>query len=902
MPRTNKTLTNFVGGELSPLMFGRIDLPVFQKGLARCENFIALAQGGSKFRPGTTFVKHTRKNRNAILIPFQYSDQQAYLLEASDRKFRFYKDDGIILETPLNITGITRSNPVVVTAPAHGFSNGDEVFIDGVTGMTELNEKYFTVGEVTTNTFTLFDEHGHNAAPLGLLLALTSTRVDSTTYTPYGGGGTVARVYEIDTPFLDIDLPFLQFTQNADTMYITQNRYAPRKVTRSGHTAWALNVQTRTNNPASLTPTTKNISGVTNANPGVVTTSTAHGLTTGQEIYIDSIVGMTALNGQFYTVKVLTTTTFSLVTSPEGIDVDTTTWAAYTSGGTITVTDKFPRACSFTDSGRLVLAATLADPETMWFSSAPSTGTTAFDNFLNGTAATNGITATLTPIHGKVDSIQWLAFTSKFLVAGTYGSIRRVYGSTEETAVSVTDFNAKSVNSFGCALTLPVSNGESLFYIQRGSYLLRSLEYDITIDGYDTVDRNLVADAITKSGIRQICEQQGKPDIVWGSRYDGRYIGLTFKEKEDISGWHRHYLSGEHRNTQGIVQKYGKVLWVARMPRPSMTDQLWFVVEREMNGQTYRTVEYMNDWVTYSDFRDFYTGEDNYDSDREQWINALYEDQKDAIYLDCSLTYDGTTYGTNGNTYLTPGAGATGVNVGGQPMGMALALTYPYVTFLSSTPVFTASMVGRELRKQYDVNGDGGGRARIVEYISPLEVRTQILSVFNNLEPIAPGRWFLTASTISGLDHLEGQTVGVIQDGGPGNDAVVTNGTITLDAQYSKVHVGFKYRGMIETLNLDSGGVTGSAQAKNRNLIGAAFRFLESLGSKFGTDPYKLEQLSFRSTADKLSRPTPIFTGLKEQTYFDSWEQDIKRLVVIQDLPLPCTILSIDCFMDTTDE
>lgn len=53
------------------------------------------------------------------------------------------------------ITGVTKANPAVVTAVAHGFSNGDVVWITGVTGMTQLNNRAFVVANKTANTFQL---------------------------------------------------------------------------------------------------------------------------------------------------------------------------------------------------------------------------------------------------------------------------------------------------------------------------------------------------------------------------------------------------------------------------------------------------------------------------------------------------------------------------------------------------------------------------------------------------------------------------------------------------------------------------------------------------------------------------------------------------------------------------
>lgn len=86
------------------------------------------------------------------------------------------------------------------------------------------------------------------------------------------------------------------------------------------------------------------ISGVTNANPGVIT-SVNHNLSEGTIIIIDQIVGMTQLNGNIYRVsKPITANTFiiqTLDTNGNFIDVDTTAFGVYISGGFIKVKNNF---------------------------------------------------------------------------------------------------------------------------------------------------------------------------------------------------------------------------------------------------------------------------------------------------------------------------------------------------------------------------------------------------------------------------------------------------------------------------------------------------------------------------------------------------------------------------------
>jgi uncharacterized protein (TIGR02217 family) len=79
-----------------------------------------------------------------------------------------------------------------------------------------------------------------------------------------------------------------------------------------------------------LTPdATVGISAITQASPGVVTTAAAHGLTTGDTVYLTGIGGMTELNGRAFQITVIDPTSFSL----DG--EDTSAYGAYTSGGTV---------------------------------------------------------------------------------------------------------------------------------------------------------------------------------------------------------------------------------------------------------------------------------------------------------------------------------------------------------------------------------------------------------------------------------------------------------------------------------------------------------------------------------------------------------------------------------------
>lgn len=95
----------------------------------------------------------------------------------------FFVDSGLIFDggDAVDITNVTQATPAVVGAISHGFSDGEQVKITSVLGMTEVNDKVYTVDDATAHTFSLDDRTG--------IVDINS--VDFTTYT---SGGSVEQV------------------------------------------------------------------------------------------------------------------------------------------------------------------------------------------------------------------------------------------------------------------------------------------------------------------------------------------------------------------------------------------------------------------------------------------------------------------------------------------------------------------------------------------------------------------------------------------------------------------------------------------------------------------------------------------------------------------------------------
>lgn len=82
---------SFTGGELSPSLYGRSDVAAYQAGLRLCRNFLPLPDGALVNRPGTRFVTEVKDSSTAVrLIPFVYSESEAYVLEFGHNYIRFF--------------------------------------------------------------------------------------------------------------------------------------------------------------------------------------------------------------------------------------------------------------------------------------------------------------------------------------------------------------------------------------------------------------------------------------------------------------------------------------------------------------------------------------------------------------------------------------------------------------------------------------------------------------------------------------------------------------------------------------------------------------------------------------------------------------------------------------------
>ncbi len=81
------------GGEISPLLRGRVDQPRYSTGTREMRNFVPMPQGGVTRRPGTRYLG-AACHEKARLIPFVFSATQGRMLEFGDHVMRVWLPDG----------------------------------------------------------------------------------------------------------------------------------------------------------------------------------------------------------------------------------------------------------------------------------------------------------------------------------------------------------------------------------------------------------------------------------------------------------------------------------------------------------------------------------------------------------------------------------------------------------------------------------------------------------------------------------------------------------------------------------------------------------------------------------------------------------------------------------------
>lgn len=160
------TLPNFSKGEIGPELIARTDVAAYSAAARLARNVFVRKYGGLSKRMGTRFVAEVHDASQPVrLIPFQFSTVQAYALEFGQGYMRVAANGGMVLEQALTIQSITLGATTTIQTAFHAYAVGDEVYLSGISGTTELNGRMVKVIAVpNANSFVVnVDSRGFGA-------------------------------------------------------------------------------------------------------------------------------------------------------------------------------------------------------------------------------------------------------------------------------------------------------------------------------------------------------------------------------------------------------------------------------------------------------------------------------------------------------------------------------------------------------------------------------------------------------------------------------------------------------------------------------------------------------------------------------------------------------------------
>ena len=844
---------SFSGGELAPSLYARVDVSKYQNGLRTLRNFYTMRHGGAANRPGTLFVGEVKDSTKAVrLIPFVFNNAQTYILEFGNLYMRVVQDGAHLTDTAEAIEGVTQADPAVVTITGHSLSTGDEIYISGAVGMTEINNRNFKVTSLGANSFSLQHMDGAD--------------VDSSGFGYWSSGGITYRIYTLNTTYLEADLPTLQFVQSADVITIAHPTYPPRELSRTGHTSWSIanisfapgiaaptGTPTATGGSSTETFYTWKITAVAEETyeeslASVSTASTQNDFTANDitlawtavsgaveyNIYreesangIYGFVGVAASNGYVDT----------------GIDADFTDTPP-TTRDPFSGSDNYPSTVTYIQQ-RLTFANTNNDPEKVWTS---RTGN--FHNYTRSSPLQDDDAVTFTMAGRQVNSVRHLMDLGTLVIltnAGEWSASGDESGIIKPTAVNLKQ------HTYNGSSTLPpiLINGNALYLQARGS-IIRDLGFNFEVDGYRGNDLTIFsAHLFDGYEMADWSFQQVPHSILWVARDDGTLLGCTYVKEHQLLAWHRHDF------TNGLVEN------VCVIPENN-EDSLYLVIQRTIDGVSKRYIERMS--------------------------TRRITDIVDSTFLDSYLSYDGRNSGSRTMT-LSGGPGWDFTD---------------NLTLTASTGFFTASEVGNQIH----LTGADGEiiRFTINGYTSSTVVTGKPhKTVPASLQSTATLVWTRAVDQLGGLWHLEGQSVSVFADGfvvaNPNNvayDAVaVADGTITLDKAYGVIHVGLPITSDLETLDIDQ--PDGETITDKEKLISEVTLFTESSRGVFigpepptddEVDPVEgLTELKLRDDED-YDNPVELKTGTADIIIQQQWNSN-GRIFVRQIDPIPLTLLAV---------
>jgi hypothetical protein len=568
-PTTRLILTNWSKGELSPLLEGRPDLAAFFEGGSTIENFMLMRQGGATRRPGTRFIHEVKdSNRDTILVPFETSVDDAFMLEMGAGYDRPYKNKAMLpVEIPSPYTEaqlreVHYTQSVNVMFRFHQLVNPHKTA--RVPTPDNLSWSTLPIKYNPPPSFPDDTDISNGTATL-TLSANTGAGVDAISTEDVFLAGDVGRVIVFGVSRATI-------TSRVDGFHVvvTVLDDFPSDLAPIPAGQWLLRLAPQ----STLDPTIKEpVGAIATLVAGPASQPTFRDADLGKFIKIYAgLAKITEVTNPF-TVKaeIMSIMTGTDQANPPaapagswGLEVPS--WGPTTG---------FPGTGEFGD-GRLWLARTVRQPTTFWASQSDD-----FDKFAIGIEADRAIDYTMGS--RGYNQIQAIAENNDIFLQTSGTEHRATSGKTDAPFGGDVIPLVRKFSQHGSAMIQPIVYDKRVIFIDRSRRKIFSTAFNLEEDGYDAVEVTGAAEHITESKIRLgpwAMRFRLDPTIFF-VREDGTLVSWIFHKDEKVTGFTRNVTNGTFEAV-GVIP--GKE-----------SDQVWVIVKRTILGQTKRYVELLED-------------------------------------------------------------------------------------------------------------------------------------------------------------------------------------------------------------------------------------------------------------------------------------------------------------------
>jgi len=891
---------NFNAGEWSPIMQGRVDLQKYPNALYRLENFILDPRGAAVFRPGWRYIIGTKHNDKASsLIGFICSVTAAYMIELGDYYIRFYKDKEQI------------QNAYSAWVTATEYVIGDLVTQGG---------NYYRCCEAHTS--------GVFATDLAALYWEAS-------------GGATDLAYEIPSPYAAADVKYIKYHQSVDVLYLWHPDYATRKLSRASDTSWTLN--TIRWNPAPLEEqgikpaTTLTLADVTGAS--VV-------FTAGSGVFLSGDVGRIITSGvgraSIIAYNSATEVTCEILDDFTSVGpIASQDWTMQGSPvGTLTPSIKDPigAICTLTGSGGSESYANLLDhddpPNDNWLASGSGTDEYYLSNAAAFYSATepdkvyeNGVEIVKSSV-GTLGISQWAWGDNDTLGYNTI-YVRLSDGAdpdSKSTAVAPDDDYLKRAAVSATTDLWRSSDVGKYVDIQNGL---------IKITGYTSatvVSGEIIKELedVTATALWTVKDEVWNDDNGWpscGTFYEDRLCAAgSTKYPETIWG----SVTGDYENFTPGADDSDAISFTISGREVSIIR--WLEPDEYLLAGSVSKISRLGPEDSGAVLTPTNVVAKRQSSDGV--ANILPVPAGNAILYIIRTGFDDSeglkvgeiAWSWESEKYITPDIsilaehmlkpGIIGMAYQKEPNsilwcyrsdGEAVALTY-----LREHDVigWHRHPTDGEIESMACIPGDGyyelwaiikrtinGSEVRYVEMMEKLfddpkatfESNKGLNAFFVDCGITYNGT---ATKTITGLDHLEGETVVGLADGSYVSPKVVESGQITLSKSSTVVHIGLPYTGYIQTMKPEIQLKDGTMQGRKKTVTGGNIRVYESGPFKVGVNENSLDDVFDPERVITLGGAYPLFTGDIPYSLDDTFNAD-NQIMIVQDKPMPLTVLAI---------